>query len=597
MFNNIATSKKSAGIHAHRRLLRIALNVRGYFPAIALLNFLYAGVVISQMFLLSSVIHDVFILSSPPGRLSIYLLVMSIVSRAMLIWYRERFAQKQAVCFKRQIRLDLVNNLMKLGPTYVNASKPGELVAIAVDGVEKLDDYFTRYIPSLIQLLILPTTIIAFSMAFDLLSGLIMLVTAPLILFFMWLIGTYAKKITTEQWRGLSLMSSHFLDALQGLKTLKVFGANQREAVAVEETSNNFRIITMKVLTVAFVSGFVLELAASISIALVAVQVGIRLIEGMIGYQAGLFILLLAPELYLPFRALGQHHHAGMEGAAAAETIFEINDNSTRATPQTESTVFPGKKPQRTDALLIECEAITFSYPESVRPAANNISCQFHPGTLTAIVGKTGAGKTTLAYMLMGYLNPSSGRIVVNGEPLGSHGKNDWLEQIAYVGQHAYFFNSTVLENLLMAKPGASLEQVSEAAKMAYAHDFIEKLPDGYHTFISENASKLSGGEKQRLAIARAYLKDAPLLIFDEPTSNLDPESEAMIAEAMTKLVKGRTAIVIAHRLRTVVRADNIIVLDQGKLVESGNHNSLMLQNGYYARFLNIAGFKQATQT
>lgn len=569
------------------------MGVHAFFPVIALLNLLNAGVVIMLMFFLSSVIHDVFILSSPPRQPFVFLVIASIILRAILIWFRERFAQQQAVRIKTHMRLAVFSNLMKLGPSFSRASKTGELVAIAVDGVEKLDDYFTRYIPSLIQLLIFPTTIIAFCMFFDWISGLIMLVTAPIILFFMWLIGTYAKNITRTQWKGLLMMSSHFLDALQGLKTLKLFGANAREAGQVYDISNRFRIITMKVLSVAFVSGFVLELAASISIALVALQVGIRLIEGLMEYQAGLFVLLLAPEFYLPFRTLGLHHHAGMEGAAAAEKIFEINDNFPEVVPHPGPTVYSLEKTIQTSAPLIKFESIYYSYPGSERPAASNISFQLRPETLTALVGKTGAGKTTLVYLLLGYLNPTSGRILVNGEPIGSHEKHEWLKRIAYVPQHPHFFNATLLENLQMAKPDASFEQVMAAANMAYAHDFIEKLPDGYNTFLSENAARLSGGEKQRLALARAFLKHAPLLILDEPTSNLDPESEALVAKAMMQLLVGRTSVIIAHRLRTVVHANNILVLDQGCLLESGNHNSLLLQNGHYARLINLAGLQK----
>lgn len=580
------TSEKHP-VSIHRRLFNLAKGVGGFIFSLAAFNLAMAAVVILQMYLLSIIINDVFFLSEQPNTCSLYLLLATIIARALLIWVRERLAQQKAVRIKSALRLKLFGHLLELGPSYTRSEKTGGLVAVVMDGVEKLDDYYTRYIPAVIHLVILPPTIILFALYIDWLSGLIMLFTGPLIVFFMWLIGTWAKNLTQKLWQELSSMSSYFLDALQGLKTLKIFSANRKESESVANISNSYRNVTMKVLRVAFLSGMVLELAASISIALVAVQVGIRLIEGMMLYQLGLFVLLLTPEFYLPFRALGQHYHSGMEGAAAAERIFEITDSS-QFKSEPESTVNFDNQ-----IITLNFTDINFAYPKSEQPALQNIACRLEPGTLTAAVGKTGSGKSTFAYLLMGYLQASSGQIMVNGIPLEQLDPEEWKRLIAYVPQQPHFFNMSVLENLLLAKPDASQDQVFEAAKNAGAHGFINQLPQGYYTLLTENASRLSGGERQRLAIARAFLKDAPVLILDEPTSNLDPESEEHIAEATERIIKNRTTLIIAHRLKTVYRADNILVFDSGRIVESGSHNILIRQEGTYAGYMKTIGSRE----
>lgn len=578
-------------MNTHRRLFRLAMAVQGFVQGIAGISMLLAGMIILQMYLLSTIIAHGFIDSLPAKPSLLLALAAVIVIRGLLLWLRERLAQQKAVQVKSRMRHKLFRHILEMGPLFTRSGKTGEQVALVTEGVEKLDDYFTRYIPSIIHIAILPPAIIIFSFFIDWLSALIMLLTAPLILFFMWLIGTHARNLTQKQWGELSRLSAHFLDALQGLKTLKIFGVNRREADHVASASDQLRLITMKVLKVAFLSGMVLELAASISIALVAVQVGIRLIEGLMAYQPALFILLLAPEFYLPFRMLGLHHHAGMEGAAAAEKIFEILDEETGPASVMQGGFVQG------DRLGLELLDVGFAYPGSDIPALINVSCRLGPGSFTAVVGHTGSGKTTLAYLLLGFLRPANGQILVNSLSLKRIDMGEWRKLVAFVPQHPHFFNATVLDNLLMANPAAGMQQVIKATRHAGAHDFIEQLPKGYHTPLSENASRLSGGERQRLAIARAFLKDAPLLILDEPTSNLDPESEQTIALATGHLAKDRTTLIIAHRLKTVHRADEILVFDKGRIVEKGNHTALVKKRGVYAGYLETLGIKSGEVT
>ena len=580
--NNKTSEKKPAG--AHRRLFGLAQQVRGFLPLLAVFSFLLTAVIIIQMYLLSVIINDVFILNKTPGNHLLCLLATAIFSRATLVWLRERFAQQNAVKIKSGLRLSVFDKLLKHGPAYSREHKTGELVNLITEGAEKLDDYYTKYIPSVAHIAVLPLVIIAFAFYTDWLSGLIMFLTAPLILFFMWLIGTWAKNLTNRQWHEMSALSAHFLDALQGIKTLKIFNRNRAEADAVGEASDNFRSITMKVLKVAFLSGMVLELAASISIAMVALQVGIRLIEGMMEYQMGLFILLLTPEFYLPFRALGQHHHTGMEGASAAEKIFEITDYGSQKIKSGAEVRVPDKE------IHVAFDNVGFYYPNATQAALQELGCSIEPGKLTAIVGHTGSGKTTFSYLLMKYLPPTSGQILFNGIALDQISEDEINRIIAYVPQHPHFFNMSVLDNLRMANPKASIARIEEACIKAGAHDFIQSLPQAYHTQLTENAARLSGGEKQRLAIARAFLKNAPLLVLDEPTSNLDPESEELIARATEELTKDRTTLIIAHRLKTVYRADKILVFQNGQIAEAGTHESLMAEKGIYAGLIQTQG-------
>lgn len=584
-------------MHTHRRLFALAGGVHGFFLLLSIFSLMISTVVIAQMYLLSIVISEVFLHAEVSNPRLLYYLVATIFLRSVLIWIRERYAQRCAVRIKSGLRKSLFSHINSLGPAYLRTGKTGEVIATIMEAVEKLDDYFTRYIPSVIHIIILPVTVILFTFSIDWPSGLIMLITAPLILFFMWLIGTYARKLTQEQWGHMSRLSSHLLDVLQGLKTLKIFGMNHREAGHVYKSSNDFRIITMRVLKVAFMSGMVLELAASISIALVAVQVGIRLIEGMMTFQPGLFVLLLAPEFYLPFRSLGLHHHAGMEGSAAAEKIFDITDTSCTKGPAKElhQTRAAGSEVDLTKqekGHVIQFKDVFYTYPDAATPVLRDINCILQPGTLTAVVGSTGSGKSTFARLILGFSHPDSGEILANGISILKMQKELWQKHVAYVPQHPHFFNGTIMDNLLMAKPGASKEEVVHASEISGAHAFITQLPAAYESVVTDNASMLSGGEKQRLALARAFLKDAPLLILDEPTSGLDPVSEQMVSEATISLAQNRTALVIAHRLKTVRNATHILVFHNGTIAETGHHQKLIKKQGIYAGYLATLGIQ-----
>ena len=572
--------------HTHRRLFLHAAGVPAYFGLNALLSALLTLVIIVQMFSLSLLIAEAFTTREWPGQHLFFLLAGSILMRSLLVWLRERFSRRQSVRLRSTLRQDAFQKVLSLGPQYAGTEQTGGIVGLLTEGVEKLEDYYTHYIPALVHIVILPPLVILFVFYLDWPSGLILLITGPVIVFFMWLIGTYAKKISQDQWESMNSLGAGFLDAIQGLKTLKLLGVSQEETHRIASSSNRFREMTMRMLTVAFLSGMVLELAASISIAMVAVQVGIRLIEGMMGFQPGLFMLLLAPEFYLPFRALGQHHHAGMEGSAAASELFRLMDQANEGP----SAGQPPKIGQTPASIL--CEGLQYTYPGQDQPAVRNLDCALPAGSLTAIVGPTGSGKTTFTRLLMGYLRAGEGQIRVNGEPLRTHDYETWRGHVAYVSQHPWFFHGSVMDNLLTARPEAEKEEVEEAARRAGAHQFILQMSHGYDTPLTNNASSLSGGERQRLAVARALLRKGAVLILDEPTSSLDPETERYLGEVIRRTKGKHTCIVIAHRLNTVRHADNILVFNKGQIAESGSHDELIREQGIYHDFLSRQSWK-----
>jgi ATP-binding cassette subfamily C protein CydD len=396
------------------------------------------------------------------------------------------------------------------------------------------------------------------------------------------LIGDLANRQSRKQWAQLSRLSAHFLDTLQGLTTLKLFGRSRDQTQMIARISDEFRDATMRVLRIAFLSAFALELLATISTALVAVQVGLRLLGGHLAFDEALFALILAPEYYLPLRMLGARFHAGVAGATAAGRIFEVLETPVGPSPQTPPHRVERGSP-RVGAIhelplpespfTIAFDDVYYAYDGGERPALNGVTFEMRPSETVALVGRSGAGKSTLANLLLRFIEPTAGRIMINGLDLRAFDGDAWRTRIAWVPQLPHLFAGSVADNIRLARPDALLDTVIRAAQQARADVFIRALPDGYETQIGERGARLSGGQAQRIALARTFLKDAPILILDEATSNLDPDTEADIRAAMRDLMRGRTALIIAHRLATVRDADRMVVLENGRVVETRNAN------------------------
>ena len=563
------------------RLLNLARKSRPWLILTISLGFFSGLLTIFQARAVSQIVSRVFLdsqdLFSMRGLLQLTLVLF--ITRAILAWGSSISAKTIAVQVKSQVRKLLLDKLEELGPAYLQGEQSGEISNTVVEGVEALDAYFSQYLPQMVLSALVPITILIFVFPMDLLSGFVMLATAPLIPYFMYLIGSQAKIITDRQYGTLSRLAAGFLDSLGGLKTLKLYNQAKAHTKKIRQTSDQYRKTTLKVLQVTFLSALVLELLATLSTAVVAVEIGLRLLYFRVSLEQALFLLIIAPEFYIPLRMLGLRFHAGMEGQSAAERIFQILDKEPLVKFSSSQVL---SSPDLANIKKLALDDVSFSYPGQRGFALKEISFQINRGEQIALVGASGAGKSTLANLLLGFFPPGEGEILANGTPLADLDLKEWRRQIAWVPQKPNLFQDTIAANIRLAHPGASDSAVTAAASAAHLADFVESLPEGYQTRIGPGGARLSGGQSQRLALARAFLKNSPILLLDEPTSQLDPVTESHLADATRALMTGRTVITIAHRLNTIFQADRILVLHEGEIVESGTHQELMVGGSYY---------------
>lgn len=571
------------------RLLRQA-----YIARAALLLTIFFGLaggllVITQASSLASIINGVFMegkdLSQAASALRLLLVIFLL--RAGVVLGGEVAANAVAVRVKMALRELLLEKFLRLGPAYQSRQQSGELSAAALQGVENLDTYFSQFLPQVVLAGAIPLAVLMAVFPRDILSGIVLLATAPLIPIFMILIGKLAEKLTRRQFLALSRMSAFYLDALQGLTTLKALGQSCNRVEKISEVSERYRLATISVLQITFLSALVLELVGTLSTAIVAVEIGLRLLYGHLDFMSALFILIVAPEFYLPLRNLGLRFHAGMAGVASAGRIFEILDTPETDARSQSGNVFRsavGKVDWWNEPICFE--GVSYHYPGREEAILKDLTFCIQPGEMVALVGRSGSGKSTLVYLLLGFIQPTKGRIRIGRQRMQDIPLDHWRQQIAWVGQHPVLFDGSLIDNLRIAKPDATMEEIEKAARRAGLVEEVAELPRGWETEIGEGGARLSGGQAQRLALARAFLRDAPLLILDEPTAHLDPQNEALTVTAIRELCTDRTVVVIAHRMHTVQEADNILVLEDGHLVEMGAHADLINANGAYARLL-----------
>ena len=463
------------------------------------------------------------------------------------------------------------------------------MASTALEHVEGLHDFYAFYLPQLALAVMIPAAIVAFVFPYSWAAGGLLLATAPLIPLFMILVGMGAESISQRHFQTLSRMSAYFLDVLQGIATLKLFYRSKGAEETIAGVSNNYRLRTMGVLRVAFLSSAVLEFFSSISIALVAVYLAMSYLGyfsfGLYGKSlnlaGGLFILLLAPDFYLPLRELGTHYHARAEAVGAAEEILKIVSVSRLETLN--GAIEWTKK----DLLHVQLEDVHLAFDGGKRPALQGVSFELREGEQVALVGASGAGKTTTLNLLLGFLGPDSGQIKVNGMLLADMTPASWRRQIAWIGQHPVLFQGTIKENILLGRPEASAMQIEQAAGNARVLDFAMHLPEGLDTPVGEQGFGLSRGQAQRVALARTFLKDSPLLLLDEPTAGLDAENEALVINSLETLSRGRTVLMLTHRLTNIRQASRIMVLEEGRIVEQGTYNELTAAGGRFNRMMN----------
>ncbi len=538
------------------RLLRATRSTRRFLVASVGLGGVTALLILAQAWLLATVIASAFIRHQTLGDLrdSIILLAMVILTRAALGWLTERAADKASAAAKSDLRTDLVERIALLGPAGLDQEDPGKLTVLATSGIDALDDYFARYLPQLFLAVIVPVAILLVVVGIDWISALIIALTVPLIPLFMALVGMSTKDRMEEQATLLQRLAGHFLDVVSGLPTLKVFGRAKAQAATIRDITNRYREATMATLRVAFLSSLILELLATISVALVAVAVGLRLLDGHVSLATALFVLILAPEAYLPLRLLGTSYHASAEGMQAADSVFEVLERPLPARGTNQDVPDPA-------SVSISITDLEVTYPGRRLPALHEISATIHPGEVVAVAGPSGAGKSTLIGALLGFVPVEHGHIDLGGVDLSTLDPEAWRRSIAWVPQQTHLFARTIADNIRLGRPDATDEDVASAVEAAGLTPVIDHLPEGLSTRLGEGGAGLSTGERQRVALARAFVRDSPLLLLDEPTANLDGETEEGVLTAVRRLIRGRTVIMAAHRPSLLAMADRVIEL------------------------------------
>jgi ATP-binding cassette subfamily C protein CydD len=480
--------------------------------------------------------------------------------RGGLLLLAERRAAAVAAAVKSDVRRRLYHRLQLLGPSGRSGEEIGPLVEAVTAGVEGIEPYVMRFLPHLALAALLPTVALIIVLPVEWRAGLVLLFSAPFIPIFMILIGRGTERLNRKQWGKLGRMAGHLLDMIQGLPDLRICSAAKREAESVARVADDYRQSTMVVLRVAFLSAFTLEFFATVGTAVVAVIIGFRLLYGYLSLVDGLFVLLLAPEFYLHLRTLGLSYHARMQGLAAAEKIAPLlalplpeNDAATLA-------VASGPP-------AIRFAGVTFRYG-GTRGGVTGVDLDLPAGSLTALVGASGSGKTTLARLLLGLARPEAGRILINGVDLAELNGPAWRARIAWVAQMPFIFSGSLRANLLLGCPAASDDEIRKALKDAAATDFVDQLPAGLDTLLGDRGAGLSGGELRRLALARAFLRRADLIVLDEPTAGLDAATEELVTAALQRLAINRTVLVISHRETTVRSAQQVAVMAAGHIVD-----------------------------
>ncbi|MFB6713442.1 thiol reductant ABC exporter subunit CydD [Streptomyces sp. NPDC056358] len=538
------------------RLLRHARATRLFLAALVALGVVGAALVIAQAMLVAEVVVGGFEdgLTVSGLRTPLILLAAVALGRGLVSWLTELAAYRAGAAVKSELRGRLLERAAALGPGWLSGQRTGSLVALATRGVDALDDYFARYLPQLGLAVVVPVAVLARIVTEDWVSAAIIVVTLPLIPLFMILIGWATQSRMDRQWRLLSRLSGHFLDVVAGLPTLKVFGRAKAQAESIRTITSQYRRATLRTLRIAFLSSFALELLATLSVALVAVTIGMRLVHGELDLYTGLVVLILAPEAYLPIRQVGAQYHAAAEGLSAAEEIFAVLETEPR----------PGGTAGIPTSLRLELEGVTVRHEGRTEPSLDGASLVVDEGETVALVGPSGVGKSTLLDVVLGFTAPDEGRVRVGGIDLATLVPERWRERIAWVPQRPYLFAGTIAENVRLARPDADDDAVTAALRDAGAYDFVAELPDGARTLLGEDGAGLSAGQRQRLALARAFLADRPLLLLDEPTASLDGETEAGIVEAVRRLAAGRTVLLVVHRPALLSVADRVVTLEPG---------------------------------
>jgi thiol reductant ABC exporter CydD subunit len=537
-----------------RRLLRYAGRARTHLVMLVVAAAAVAGLVIVQAQLLAEAIAGAFSkgLDLTEMRGTIVALAAVVAARAALAWAIEAFSYRASAGVKSQLRRNLLEHAVQLGPRWLANRRSGELATLATTGVDALDPYFARYLPQLVLAVVVPAAVVGRLLLADPLSAAIIAVTLPLVPVFMALVGATTAERARFRWQALARLSYHFLDVVAGLQTLKVFGRAKVQTESIRKTTGSYRHATLATLRLTFLSSLVLELVATFSVALVAVSVGLRLLGGHLGLQTGLLVLVLAPEAYLPLRQLGSHYHASADGLAAAGEVFDVLETlAPRLAPAGAAVPAPS---------AVRVEEVSVRYPGRSSPTPAGVWLRFGAGEVVALAGPSGSGKSTLIAVLLGFTVPDAGRVVIE-EAAGERTLDQlempaWRACIAWVPQDPVLQRGTVESNIRLGRPDAARKAVERAACSAALHEVGLDAP------VGEGGSGLSAGQRRRVAVARALLTERPVLLLDEPTAGLDAAAEAEVLASVREMARhGKAVLMVAHRPAVLSAADRVVTL------------------------------------
>ncbi|MFK4438842.1 thiol reductant ABC exporter subunit CydD [Paenibacillus sp. RC21] len=529
---------------------------------------------------------------------SLALFFAAFAARHTMIWLQRRTAGRFAEASGASLRERLLARLFERGPVFAAKEGSGKLVTLALDGVDRFRTYLELSIPRMIDMMCVTILVLVSVFTLDVISGVILTATMPILIGFFILLGLAARKQADKQWRSYRLLSHHFTDSLRGLQTLRFLGRSREHGETVGKVSDQYRTATMRTLRVAFLSSFALDFFSMLSVAFVAVGLGLRLISGSVGLEAALAVLILAPEYFMPVRQLGSDYHASLDGKEAWSAMRSIRGTENEAAQQTDSVdILTGSG--RTDNAKGDGNALNITGQDTIRLSdicllnedgsarLDHISASVESHmNMIGIVGASGAGKTTLLSLLGGFAEPTSGELNVNGWALAGDTKAEWQRHIAYIPQHPYLFSASLADNIRFYEPEASNEQVEWAIDAVGLRELVDGLPNGLDEPIGEAGRTLSGGQAQRIALARALLSNRPVILLDEPTAHLDIETEWELKQTILSVLQHKRVFLATHRLHWMPDMDCVWMMNQGRLEEAGSHKQLVARKGGYYRLL-----------
>jgi ATP-binding cassette subfamily C protein CydD len=560
------------------KLLFSYKGIKAVLAGLACFSALQGITIIIQAYYLADSISSLFggdLFAAVVNKLLFFLCALA--ARQFLTFLKNKIAYRFAVGTSTSLRESVLKQLFELGPRFVKAEGTGQTVTLLMEGTLKFRRYLEVFLPKLMNTALIPTIICIFIFLENVRSAVILIIALPILVVFMILLGLTAREKANRQYKSFQLLSNHFVDSLRGIDTLKSFGLSKNHVDKITFVSERYRKAVMGTLRIAFLSNFALDFFTMLSIATVAVFLGMGLLHGTMSLKTALTILILAPEYFLPIREVGADYHATLDGMEAGKKFQEIlqmdmTSSNNKSQPALKNTSMFSMRNIR----------VQFSEKDGLGPINFTITGPKKIG----IIGASGAGKSTLIDVLSGFLNPSEGEFLIDGEIVATLSHKDWRSQVTYIPQHPYLFSDTILNNIRFYEPKATVEEVREATCAAGLSEVVQSLPEGYYTIVGEGGRILSGGQEQRIALARAFLGNRPVLLLDEPTAHLDIETEYELKKPIKELCKGKLVFFATHRLHWMPEMEQILVIDEGRLMEMGTHEELLGKKGYYYRLV-----------